>query len=113
MLSILKILTLYIFLLLFMISCGNKVETSVPAKIEHCFKDDVTGKCTSEITVKHVVTIEMPTQFIQTCEDKYKDTPEPEKTVLIQECISGYTDQIIDIINGINPNNLPPIPPVP
>lgn len=102
-----------VFMLMLTISCANKVETSVPAKIEHCFKDDVTGKCTSEITVKHVVTIEMPTQFIQTCEDKYKDTPEPEKTVLIQECISGYTDQIIDIINGINPNDLPPIPPVP
>jgi hypothetical protein len=108
---------LQIVLLWFMssllVSCANKVETSVPAKIEHCFKDDATQKCTSEITVKHVVTIEMPTQFIQTCEDKYKDTPEPEKTILIQECISGYTDQIISIINGINPVDLPPIPPVP
>lgn len=83
------------------VGCMNKIQTEVPAKIETCFKDEVTGKCTTTLTVKHVITIEMPEAFIKDCENRHKDIPEPERTILIQQCISDYTSQILDVINNI------------
>lgn len=96
-----RILTLITILTLTSIGCMNKIQTEVPAKIEQCFKDEVTGKCTTTLTVKHVITIEMPEAFINDCESRYKDVAEPERTVLIQQCISDYTSQIINVINNI------------
>lgn len=97
-----------VLIIIFGSGCMNKIQTEVPAKIEQCFKDDVTGKCTTTLTVKHVITIEMPEAFVNDCEGRYKDVAEPERTILIQQCISDYTSQIIDVINNIQlPATLP------
>jgi hypothetical protein len=104
----------YILLLIGLISsCANKVE--VPAKIEQCFKDPKTGECTNqaEITVRHIISIELPTVFTDQCKATWNEIDYPDSVVRnagYQKCISDYINQLLSVINGLNPSDLPVIP---
>lgn len=95
---------LVVFILLvamtfFLSSCGNKVEVprNVSAQVQ---VQPVTG----EIVVKHVLSIELPTVFTDSCRATF-----PNDEAGYQKCVTDYIDQIIKIISGINPNQLPGI----
>lgn len=96
---------------LLLIGCANKVE--VPAKVEQCFKNTETGTCTNSVVVKHIITIELPKAFTDTCDAKYPVTEYPDPSIrdpLYQKCISDYISQLMSIIKGVNPSDLPPLP---
>lgn len=96
--------------LLLLTSCFNQVKVPEKVKTEACFKDDKTGQCTTEIIVKHVITIEVPVALINDCVDQFKDLPEPDKTLQTQACISKYTDDLINLIKGLTPPDVSTTP---
>lgn len=98
-----------ILALLGLTSCFNKA--SVPETVETCFKDEKTGKCTTELTVRHIITIEVPVALVNDCVEQFKDLPEPDKTLQTQACIQKYTDDLINLIKGITPVDVPPTSP--
>jgi hypothetical protein len=89
--------------MLLLTSCFNQVKAPDKITTEACFKDDKTGKCTAEVVVKHVITIEVPVALINDCVDQYKDLPEPDKTLQTQECINQYTEDLVNLIKGLTP----------
>lgn len=100
-----------ILLTFLMIGCMNKVE--VPAKVEQCFKDPKTGECTNqvEVTVRHIISIELPTVFTDSCRKKFNETDYPDAVVReagYQQCITDYINQLMSVVNGLNPQDLPP-----
>ncbi|HBI00884.1 MAG TPA: hypothetical protein DDY18_04590 [Flavobacterium sp.] len=106
----------YIFLaiLLALTGCGNKVE--VPQKVEQCFKDPKTGDCTNQVnvTITHIITIQLPDAFTDECKRIWNETDYPDKSIRdagYNQCIADYLDQIADIINGLNPSDIPPVAP--
>lgn len=101
---------LLVFLCLFSMGCMNKVE--VPNKVENCFKDPVTGACTNhaDITVTHVITIELPTIFTDTCKKTWNDVDFPDQTVRdvgYNKCVTDYINQLMNLVKGLNPATLP------
>jgi hypothetical protein len=80
-----------------LMACGNKVE--VPENVNTQVQvQPVTG----EIIVKHVLSIELPTVFTDSCRTQF-----PADEVAYQKCVTDYINQIIKIIGGINPSQLP------
>ena len=93
--------------MLALISCNNKAE--VPATVQVN-----TAPVTGEVIVKHVITMELPTVFTDTCRAKYNDrdyTNAEERAVLYNKCVADYINELIKIINGITPPQLPPVTP--
>lgn len=87
--------------------CNNKAE--VPATIQ-VNAAPVTG----EVIVKHVITMELPTVFTDTCRAKYneRDYPNPEeRTILYNKCVADYINELIKILGSITPPQLPPVQP--
>jgi len=104
------IISLFIFT--FIIGCNNNVKTEVPAKIENCFKNE-TGECTNVVIVKHIISIEVPSVFTDQCRTKYNVTDYPDPVIresLYNQCVADYINQLTNIINSLNPNNLPVVP---
>ena len=88
-------------------ACNNKAE--VPATVQ-VNATPVTG----EVIVKHVITMELPAVFTDTCRAKYndRDYPNPEeRSVLYNKCVADYINELIKILNGITPPQLPPVQP--
>jgi len=99
----------YLILSCFLIGCANKVE--VPATVEQCFRDPKTGECTNqvEVTVKHIISIELPQVFTDFCKTKWNETDYPDPVVRevgYQQCISDYINQLLSLVNGLNPQDL-------
>lgn len=88
------ILTLAVFCLLGT-ACNNKAEVPATVQVQ-------TAPVTGEIIVRHVMQIELPTIFTDTCRQAH-----PNDEVAYQACVTNYINQLIQIINGINPNQLP------
>ena len=92
--------TILILTLFAIVSCGNNVETKVPEKIEV-----QTAPVTGEIVIKHIMQIELPTIFTDTCKKQH-----PNDEAAYQDCVAKYIEQLIKIIGSINPGQLPVIP---
>ena len=83
-----------------LIACGNKVE--LPENVNTQVQvQPVTG----EVVVRHIFQIELPTVFTDSCRTQF-----PTDEAAYQKCVTDYINQIIKIIGGINPNQLPVIP---
>lgn len=78
-----------------LIGCANEVNVPETVQVQ-------TAPVTGEVIVKHVLTIELPTIFTDTCRQAH-----PNDEVAYQSCVTQYINQLIQIINGINPNQLP------
>lgn len=107
------IVLLFVVLGIGLTGCMNKVE--VPAKVEQCFKDPKTGECTNqvEVTVKHIITLELPTVFTDQCKAIWNETDYPDKSIRdagYNACISEYINSLLDIINNLNPQDIPQVP---
>lgn len=78
-----------------LISCNNKAE--VPATIQV-----QAAPVTGEIIVRHIMQIELPTVFTDSCKQQF-----PNDDAGYNKCVSDYINSIIKIINGIDPNQIP------
>lgn len=83
-------------LVLLIVACGNKVE--VPSQIET--KVNV-SPVTGEITVRHIIQIELPTVLSDDCKNKY-----PNDETAYNACVSEYIKYLISIINQVPPVGL-------
>lgn len=93
----------YILLLLSLLltaGCGNNNKAEVPANV-----NVTTGPVTGEIIIKHVLSIELPTVFTDTCKSQH-----PTDEVAYNECVTKYINELLKIINSINPGQLPVVP---
>lgn len=112
------LVTFFIILVLVIIGlgltgCMNKVE--VPNKVEQCFKDPKTGECTNEavINVKHTISIELPSVFTDECKRIWNETDYPDKSIRdagYNACITDYINSLMELLNNLNPTDLPPVP---
>ena len=93
-----------LLILLVLTSCFNQAK--VPDKIETCIKDTKTGECTNEMRVTHTIIIELPVALVNDCQDKYKDLEEPDKTLQTEACMTAYIKTLLDLINGITPEDV-------
>lgn len=87
-----------LFVITTLAACGNKVSIPETVQVQ-------TAPVTGEIVVKHVIQIELPTIFTDTCRQRY-----PADEAAYQQCVTAYIEQLIKIIQGINPGQLPVIP---
>jgi len=72
-------------------SCANRVE--VPKNV-----DVAVAPVSGEIIVKHVISIELPAVFTDSCRQQFPDDP-----VGYNACVAAYIQDIIKIIGSINP----------
>lgn len=101
-------LLLAVFIAVIAGCAGPKIE--VPASVDMCIKDSVTGKCTNETVVRHVISVELPSILTDSCRAKWNETDYPDEAVRnagYNACVSDYINQIVQIIQGINPADLP------
>lgn len=91
------IITLSVFCL---IGCGNQNEVKVPENV-----NVNVAPVTGEVIVKHVLSIELPTVFTDTCKAQHPNDP-----VAYNACVAKYIEELIRILNSINPNDLPVVP---
>lgn len=84
----------------FMVACGNQNEVKVPEQVNVSV-----APVTGEVIVKHVLSIELPTVFTDTCKAQH-----PNDTVAYNACVAKYIEELIRILNSINPNELPVVP---
>ncbi|NJO65130.1 MAG: hypothetical protein HC836_45590 [Richelia sp. RM2_1_2] len=95
--KIFSLLFIFSFSCMFLTACGNNNSAEVPANIKV-----ETGPVTGEIVVKHVITIELPTVFTDSCKSQH-----PDDEVAYNECVTKYINELLNIINSINPEQLP------
>lgn len=88
------ILTLAAFCLLGT-ACNNKAEVPATVQVQ-------TAPVTGEVIVRHVMQIELPTVFTDSCKQQFQNDDAG-----YNKCVSDYINSIIKIINGIDPNQLP------
>lgn len=93
-------LLILVFLLCFLTACGNNNRAEVPETVTVN-----SGPVTGEITIKHVITIELPTIFTNTCKSQH-----PTDEEAYNECVTKYINELLKIINSINPGQLPVVP---
>lgn len=103
------IVCLFFIFMMNMAGCNNRVD--VPTQVTQCIKDSVTGECTNQVfvTIKHVVSIELPEVFTDSCKALYNETTYPDPIIresLYQTCITNYINQVLDIIKSLNPKNI-------
>lgn len=85
-----------LFLLIFStISCANRVEVPETITVN-------TPPVTGEITVKHIITLQLPTIFTDSCKSQF-----PDDEVAYNACITEYINSLLTLINGLNPGQLP------
>lgn len=107
------ILLILIIFLFNSIGCGNKVE--IPNTVNQCFKDPKTGECTNhaDITVRHIISIELPTVFTDQCRTQFNETDYPDPVIRAakyNKCISDYINSLLSVINGLDPATIPVVP---
>lgn len=72
-------------------SCANRVE--VPKNV-----DVAVAPISGEVIIKHVISIELPAVFTDSCRQQFPNDP-----VAYNACVAGYIQDIIKIIGSINP----------
>lgn len=75
-------------------SCANKVEVPATVAVN-------VAPVTGEITVKHVIQLELPTVFTDSCRQQF-----PDDEIAYNTCVAEYINDIISIIGNINPEQL-------
>lgn len=76
-------------------SCANRVEVPAAVAVN-------VAPVTGEITVKHVLSIELPTVFTDSCKSQF-----PEDETAYNACITDYINSLLAIINNLQPGQLP------
>lgn len=104
-------------LLLPLLFLGCAPSVNVPSTVEttQCIKT-ATGTCTSELMVKHVISIELPAVLTDSCRATWNPTDFPDEAIRnagYNKCVQDYINSILELIKGINPSDLPPIDTVP
>lgn len=99
-------------LLILLALAGCAPSVNVPATVEttQCIqKSD--GSCTTELEVRHVIAVELPTVLTDQCRAEWNETAYPDeaiRTAGYNQCITDYINSILELIKGINPADLPP-----
>ena len=108
------ILTILVIFCIGSIGCMNTIKAEVPSQVETCIKDSK-GECSNqvEITVKHIISIELPTVFTDACTATWNDQDYPDKSIRdagYNACVSEYINSLLEIIGNLSPTDLPEIP---
>lgn len=101
------VIMLSIAALLGLVGCANDTKVSVPENIK---ADVQVQPITGEVIFKHVLTIELPSVFTDSCRARFNEQTHPnveERSLLYNKCITDYINSLMSIINSINPNQLP------
>lgn len=76
-------------------ACYNSGNVKVPEQVNTTVTvQPVTG----EIIVKHVMSIELPSIFTDTCKQQF-----PNDEAAYNKCVTDYINDIIKIIGGLTP----------
>lgn len=81
-----------------LVSCANRVEVPENVNVQ---VQPVTG----EVIVKHVLSLELPAVFTDNCRQQF-----PNDAVAYNKCVTDYINSILQIINGLDPSQIPVIP---
>lgn len=98
-------------LLLSLLLAGCAPSVNVPATVEttQCIqKSD--GSCTSELEVRHVITVELPTILTDNCKKIWNEIDYPDQATRdagYNSCVSEYINSLLELIRGIKPADLP------
>lgn len=103
-------------ILLSLLLAGCAPSVNVPGSVEttQCIKT-ATGTCTSELEVRHVIAVELPTVLTDQCRQTWNATDYPDQAVRdagYNKCVTDYINSILELIKGINPADLPPTVPL-
>lgn len=94
-----------------LVACQNNGNVRVPDDAtvhnETCIKDAVTGICTNVITVKHVISIELPVALTSDCTTKNAQLEEPDRTVAINACTQKYVNDLLALLGNFKSGDLP------
>ena len=83
-------------------ACNNSGNVKVPDQVNTTVQvQPVTG----EIIVKHVITMELPTIFTDTCRQQHLNDQ-----AAYNDCVVKYINELIKLLNSINPGQLPVAP---
>jgi hypothetical protein len=89
--------------------CMNHVDVPASISTTQCLQDSK-GKCTTNLEVRHVIAIELPTVLTDNCAKIWNETDFPDKAVReagYNKCVSDYIDSLLNLIKGITPADLP------
>lgn len=88
-------------------SCNNSGNVKVPENIN---ANITTAPVTGEVVVKHIISLELPTVFTDTCKAKYNDRDYPnaeERAIGYNKCVADYINELVRILGSITPPQLP------
>jgi proline dehydrogenase len=94
-----KYIPIVLFFGLIQTGCYNSGNVKVPENVNTQVQ---VAPVTGEIIVKHIMTIELPTVFTDTCKQQH-----PNDEAAYNACVAKYIEELLKIINSINPGQLP------